>query len=128
MVLGVAAMTIGTVFVPLLIVGLIPMLWAAWTFSEFNITVNSSHLEWSFRGGFWHKKVALSEIEQAKPVRNRWWYGWGIHLTPRGWLYNVQGLSAVEVVTKSGHRFRVGTEKPEELAEEIERRRNQLRR
>lgn len=121
--LSIASLVVATIIMPLMVVVLILMIWVTWTFSEFNITVDSDHLEWSFRGGFWHKRVALTDIEHAKAVRNRWWYGWGIHLTPRGWLYNVHGLSAVEIVTRNGHRFRIGTEEPEELVAEIEQRR-----
>ncbi|MEJ2061588.1 MAG: hypothetical protein P8Y64_14110 [Gammaproteobacteria bacterium] len=58
----------------------------------------------------------LDEVVSAKPVRNRWWYGWGIHLTPDGWLYNVSGLEAVELVFGSGRRVRLGTDEPARLA------------
>src|SRR5256886_7235989 len=35
------------------------------------------------------KRVPMAEIAGCEPIRIRWWYGWGIHLTPYGWLYNV---------------------------------------
>jgi len=49
-------------------------------------------------------------------VRNKWWYGLGIRLTPHGWLYNVSGLDAIEIVRRSGKTFRVGTDEPKALA------------
>jgi len=48
-------------------------------------------------------------------VRNKWWYGLGIRLTPHGWLYIVSGLDAVEIVRISGKKFRVGTDEPQAL-------------
>ena len=39
-------------------------------------------------------------------------YGWGIHRTPHGGLYNVSGWEAVEIPLASGQRFRLGTDEP----------------
>jgi len=68
--------------------------------------------------------TAKREIEDATPVRNHWFYGWGIRLTPHGWLYNVSGLGAVEIVLSSGKHYRIGTDRPEELAQAIQQRRS----
>ena len=46
-------------------------------------------------------------------------YGWGIHLTPRGGLYNVSGFRAVAVRLKGGKRFLLGTDEPERVCEAI---------
>lgn len=118
----IVVMTIAAFFAPLVLVGLIPLIWVGWVFSEFTVEVRSDHLVWFFRSGVWQKRLALADIKQAKPVKNRWWYGWGIHLTPKGLLYNVAGFCAVEIVTKAGHRYRLGTDAAEELAMEITRR------
>jgi len=40
-------------------------------------------------------------------------------MTPHGWLYNVSGLDAVEVTTKSGKKYRIGTDVPAELEQAI---------
>lgn len=121
-------MAVTAAFAPLALVGLIPVAWLAWTFSEFTVRLRSDGVEWSFRSGVWHKRIAYADIAQVKPVRNRWWYGWGVHWTPKGWLYNSSGLAAVEIVTKAGHRFRLGADEPEEVAEEIGRRLSQPQR
>ena len=34
----------------------------------------------------------------------------GMHMIPRGWVYNVSGRSAVEVNLKDGTRLRLGTD------------------
>jgi hypothetical protein len=53
-------------------------------------------------------------------VRNRWYYGWGIRITPRGWLYNVSGLDAVELALKNGKCVRIGSDEPHALARAID--------
>ena len=85
-------------------------------FSSLTIEVTESELVWFFGPGFLKKRIARSEIASAAPARNRWWWGWGVHLTPRGWLYNVQGLEAVEIVKTDGKSFRLGTDEPLALA------------
>jgi hypothetical protein len=120
--MGLIVIAVATLAVPLMVVIFIPLLWMAWTFSLLTVTVGTENVEWSFRGRFWRKRLRLAEIVEAKLVRNRWWYGWGIHLTPQGWLYNVGGFCAVELRTRSGRRYRVGSDEPEEMAREINRR------
>jgi len=53
-------------------------------------------------------------------VKNHWYYGWGIHLTPHGWLYNISGFLAVEIQMKSGKKYRIGTDEPKKLIEAIQ--------
>jgi hypothetical protein len=55
----------------------------------------------------------------VRGARNRWWYGWGIRLTPHGWLYNVWGLDAVEIRRTNGRTLRVGTDDAAPLVEAI---------
>jgi hypothetical protein len=44
----------------------------------------------------------------------------GIRMTPSGWLYNVSGLSAIELSFKNRKtRIRIGTDKPDEIAEAV---------
>ena len=88
-------------------------------FSSLTIEVTASELVWSFGPGFLKKRVALSGIASAAPARNKWWWGWGVHLTPRGWLYNVDGLDAVEITQKDGASFRLGTDEPQALAQSL---------
>ncbi len=85
-------------------------------FSSLTIEVTESELVWFFGPGFLRKRVLRSEIATAEPARNKWWWGWGVHLTPRGWLYNVDGLEAVEIMQKDGKSFRLGTDEPQALA------------
>ena len=62
------------------------------------------------------KNFPLKEIEAYRVVKNPWYYGWGIRFTPRGWLFNVSGFSAIELQMKNGKRYRIGTDDPDNLA------------
>ncbi len=89
------------------------MLLLSWLFSSLTISVDSEELQHYFGPGFWKKTYVLQDIESIEQVRNSWIFGWGIRLTPYGWLYNVSGLDAVEVQLRSGRKFRIGTDDPQ---------------
>jgi len=55
-----------------------------------------------------------------------WLAGWGIRLTPQGWLYNAWGRDAVQLSFAEGRRFTIGTNEPETLLAAIERAREGL--
>jgi hypothetical protein len=90
-------------------------------FSSLTVTVGDDEMVVQFGPGPVRKRISLSGIEACRPVRNAWWYGWGIRLTPGGWLWNVSGLDAVELSLRDGGRFRIGTDEPERLCDAIER-------
>lgn len=85
-------------------------------FVTLTVTIDEEALRLRFGIGLIRKAIRLSEIASCEPVRNRWWYGWGIRLTPHGMLYNVSGLGAVEVRLRDGKAIRVGSDEPEALA------------
>ena len=87
-----------------------------WAFSSLTVEVTPTRLIWFFGPGLLRKSVEREAIIGATPVRNPWWYGWGIHLTPRGWLYNVGGLDAVELALSNGSTLRIGSDEPAALA------------
>ena len=76
---------------------------------------NEGAVKLRFGVGLIRRTIPLGRIQAAARVRNRWWYGWGIHLTPHGWLWNVAGLDAVELRLEEGKVFRIGTDDPEGL-------------
>jgi hypothetical protein len=51
-------------------------------FYRLRITIEDETLRASFGPGIIRKRVRLAEIVGCEPIRIRWWYGWGIHLTP----------------------------------------------
>jgi hypothetical protein len=84
-------------------------------FYKLRITIEDGTLCASFGLGLIRKRVRLAEIVECEPIRIRWWYGWGIHLTPRGWLYNVSGFDAVAITLRDGGKFALGTNDPNGL-------------
>ena len=88
-------------------------------FYSFTVEISNDHLRIHFGIGIVRKRFEVKNIEKAYPVRNRWYYGWGIRLLPYGWLYNVSGLDAIEIVMSSGKRYRIGTDQPNELAQAV---------
>ncbi len=88
---------------------------SAFLFSSLTIRVTDRELQWQFGPGLIHKQLPLSEIRGVAVVRTRLAWGWGIHFTPRGWLYNVSGFQAVSVTLKSGRNVLLGTDEPEQL-------------
>jgi hypothetical protein len=88
-------------------------------FCTLTIEIGGSRLLCFFGPGLIRKTFGLSDIVAARTVRNKWYYGWGVRLTPSGWMFNVSGLDAVELELISGKRFRIGTDQPEELTAAI---------
>lgn len=86
-------------------------------FYALTVEIDAAHLLFRFGVGLIRKRVLLAEIVDVQPVRNSWLYGWGIHRTPRGWLYNVSGWETVEITLTSGERLRLGTDEPQKLAQ-----------
>jgi len=89
-------------------------------FSSLTVVVDDEVLRIAFGPGIVRYAWPLDRIQTWQAVRNPVWYGWGIHLTPNGWLYNVSGSEAVEVVFSDGRRRRIGTDDPEGLMAALE--------
>jgi hypothetical protein len=90
-------------------------------FATLTTAVDGGVFECSFGPGLIRRRIALRDVRDVAVVRNPWYYGWGIRLTPHGWLWNVSGTRGVELRLTSGRRFRVGSDEPETLAAAIRR-------
>jgi hypothetical protein len=90
-------------------------------FSTLTVTVRDGVLGLFFGLGLIRRRILLSRIRDVRVVRSPWYYGWGIRLIPTGWLWNVSGLDGVEVQFEDGHRFRVGSDEADRLAEALRR-------
>ena len=91
-------------------------------FGGLTVVADHDRLSWRFGIGLIRKSVSINAIRSFRAVRNPWYYGWGIRFTPRGWLYNVAGLSAVEVELKDGKHILIGTDEPEALERALQQR------
>ncbi len=88
-------------------------------FSSLTVVIWEEELEARFGPGPIRKRFKLNEIKSCQVVKNHWYYGWGIRLTPHGVLYNVSGFHAVEIKLRTGKKSRIGTDVPQKLEEAI---------
>ncbi|HEX9794069.1 MAG TPA: hypothetical protein VGC54_08810 [Planctomycetota bacterium] len=84
------------------------------------VVVADGELRLAFGLGLIHRRIPVARIAAVAKVRNAWWYGFGIRLTPGGWMWNMSGLDAVELAYKDGKCFRVGTADPDGLLRALE--------
>ena len=88
-------------------------------FASLTVEVTAEEVKIRFGIGAVRKSFPAAEIRSTRQVRNHWAYGWGVRLTPHGWLFNVAGLDAVELEMANGRRYRIGTDQPTELLSAI---------
>jgi hypothetical protein len=93
----------------------------AGVFASLTVELRGGVLTFWFGPGLLRKRVQVATIQSCSVVRNPWWYGWGVRWTPRGWLYNVSGRAAVELILIDGRRLRIGTDEPHQLCDAVER-------
>jgi len=92
-------------------------------FYKLSVTVNKQEIVVSFGIGLIRKKVKLENIKSVKKVKNKWYNGYGIRYIRNGWLYNIQGFSAIELSFKDRNSvFRIGTKDNSRLLTEINNR------
>ncbi len=84
-------------------------------FSWLTVTVEPAKARAAFGRGWPRKTVDLSRVTEVRAVRNRWLYGFGIRWVPKGSLWNVWGLDAVEFALDSGRVVRFGTDESDRL-------------
>ena len=108
-----------TNFHPLTLIGLIIVLVVLGIFARLTVAVDDQMVKVQFGLSIIRKSFPLKEIETYRVVKNPWYYGWGIRYTPRGWLFNVSGFSAIELKMNNGKRYRIGTDEPDRLASAI---------
>ena len=102
------------VFAVLIILGFCLVL-----FMKLTVEIDEDVLEIRFGLELIRKKFSLKNIESCQVVKNPWYYGWGIRLTPHGWLYNVSGFYAIELKMITGKKYRIGTDVPDALEKAI---------
>ncbi|MBW2090680.1 MAG: hypothetical protein JRI34_00960 [Deltaproteobacteria bacterium] len=100
---------------------LVIILLIAVLFSAQTIEIKQGLLNVRMGLGLIQRKIRIDEIETCEAVKNKWYYGWGIHWTPHGWLYNVSGLKVIQITMKNGKQIRFGTDEPELLCQAIKR-------
>ena len=101
-------------------VALAILLVTAACFSTLTVSVSATTLTWRFGPGFIRFSLPLAEIASVVPGRTPLWAGIGIHWIVSGWVYNVSGRDAVEILKRDGGKIWLGTDEPAALASAIE--------
>ena len=108
---------------PYLVYGLFGVLIVALlTFATLTVTVDEREIRVVFGVGLVRQTIDLADVVKCEPVGVRAYWGWGLHWTPNGWLYNVGGREAVRIVLARGKPLIVGTDDVPGLAAAIDAR------
>ena len=86
-------------------------------FYQLTITVTAETVSFRMGIGLIGKSYNINEIQSCLAVKNNLLYGLGIHWFPQGIIYNVSGISAIELRFKNRRSVVcIGTDRPEEVA------------
>ena len=119
--MSLSAATIGAA--PWLIVALFGVLIAALAlFATLKVEVDADEIRARFGVGIIRKAVPLADVLRCELVRTPMRWGWGIHWTPSGWLYNVGGRVAVRLEMKSQRPLMIGSNDAQRLKAAIDAR------
>lgn len=81
-------------------------------FYKLRIRIDEEAIHIVYGIGLIHIRIKPQRVDRVRVVRNPWYYGMGIRLTPRGMLYSIQGMDAVEIEYFKGisKRVRIGSD------------------
>jgi hypothetical protein len=106
---------------PWLVAGLFAVLLGGFAlFWRLVVEVDERSIRAIFGVGLIRKEVALADVRRADWIRTRVWWGYGIHWTPSGWLYNVAGRDAVRLEIGGERAVIIGTDDAEALKAAID--------
>ena len=109
--------------VPWLVVALFGLLaLGLLAYATLTVEVDAENVRVRFGIGLIRKSIPLSDIARCEIVRTPSWWGWGMHWTPSGWLYNVAGRVAVRLEMRSQRPLMIGTDEAERLKAAIDAR------
>ena len=92
------------------------------TYATLTVEVDADEVRARFGIGFIRKSIAVADITRCEIVRTPVWWGWGLHWTPSGWLYNVSGRAAVRLELKGQRPLMIGSDDAERLKAAIDAR------
>lgn len=88
--------------------------------TSLTVRVTSDRVCWHFGPGVLRFSLPLAEITSVAATRTPLWAGIGIHWIFTGWVYNVSGRDAVQLMKRDGSKVWIGTDEPDALAAAIE--------
>ncbi|MBT8263060.1 MAG: hypothetical protein KJO05_09580 [Bacteroidia bacterium] len=96
---------------------------AAALFYQLTVEVDRTTVKVIYGIGLIRIKFKIDELLSTHVIRTPWYYGYGIRITPKGMLYNIQGSKAVEIkfISKGKHKsVMIGSPEPEKLQRAID--------
>jgi hypothetical protein len=90
-------------------------------FGSLSTHIEGQNLHIALGIGWIRRSIPLSTVTAAEVTQTRWFYGWGIRLTPKGWLWNTSGFNAVQLTYDNGKHFLIGSDDADGLATAIEK-------
>jgi hypothetical protein len=104
-----------------MIVALFGILAAAFVlFATLTVEVDAQGVRIRFGVGLIRRSVPAADIVRCDIVRTPIWWGWGLHWTPSGWLYNVSGRDAVRIEVRRERAVMVGSDDAPALKQAID--------
>jgi hypothetical protein len=92
------------------------------TYATLTIDVDDNRILARFGIGIIRRAIPVADITRCEIVRTPVWWGWGLHWTPSGWLYNVSGRAAVRLELKGQRPLMIGSDDTERLKAAIDAR------
>jgi hypothetical protein len=89
-------------------------------FGWLDVVVDDHAIDVRFGAGLVRRRIDLAKVVRCDPIRTRVWWGWGLHWTPSGWLYNVSGRDAVRLEMNGERAVMIGSDDARALALAIE--------
>jgi hypothetical protein len=109
--------------VPWMIVAMFGVLLAGLAlYSTLTVEVDAEEIRVRFGVGIIRRAIPLDDVLRCDIVRTPMRWGWGLHWTPSGWLYNVGGRAAVRIEMKRQRPLMIGSEEAEQLKAAIDAR------
>jgi hypothetical protein len=113
-------LAVATKFNPGVLLPLVFMILCLLAFATLTVQVSDQAITLRFGIGLIRKSFLLKEVQAYRAVRNPWYYAWGIHAIPGGWIFNVSGTEAIELQMKNGKKYRIGSDDIQGFANAVE--------
>ena len=97
-------------------------------FGWLEVAVGARAIDVRFGVGLVRRRIELAQVLRSEPIRTRLWWGWGLHWTPSGWLYNVSGRDAVRLEVRGERAVMIGSDDAAALCGAIEAARKEAER
>jgi hypothetical protein len=91
-------------------------------FATLTVEVTEREVRARFGVGLLGRTIPLADVLRSEIVRTRIWWGWGLHWTPGGWLYNVAGRQAVRLDLVRQRPVMIGSDDADGLKRAIDAR------